>query len=325
MSNLYYSQAIGQALAYEMRRDERVVIWGEDVALSGGIFSATKGLLKEFGPERVRDTPISELALTGAAVGAAMTGLRPVVEIMFMDFMGFAMDPLFNQAAKISHMFAGQYSVPMVVRTAAGGGFNAGPHHSQCLEAWLAHVPGLIVVAPATPADAYGLLVTSIRNDNPVVFVEHKGLYALAGPGPDPQLSLALGQANVVREGSDMTLVTYSKMVHTALKAADRLAEQGLGVEVVDLRTINPWDRQTVLESVNKTNNLMIVHEAVKDFGVGAEIAAVVAEEALDALDSPIVRLGGPFAPSSVSRPLEKQFIVSADRIVSAARRMLEG
>jgi len=323
MTKLYYGRAINQALAAEMRRDERVVIWGEDVAGPGGIFSVTRGLIKEFGPDRVRDTPISELALTGAAVGAAMTGLRPVIEIMFMDFIGFAMDPLFNQAAKISHMFAGQYSVPLVVRTAAGGGFNAGPHHSQCLEAWLAHVPGLIVVAPAFPADAYGLLVAAIRNDNPVVFVEHKGLYALAEEVDEEDSAAELFRARVVREGDDLTLVTYSQQVHTALKAADSLAEQGVKVEVIDLRTISPWDRAAVLASVEKTRRLMVVHEAVKDFGVGAEIAATVAEEAFGHLASPVIRLGAPFAPSAVSRPLEERYLVGAGAIAEAARRVL--
>lgn len=324
MSILYYGQAICQALAAEMRRDESVVLWGEDVAKPGGIFGVTRGLLKEFGPRRVKDTPIAELALTGAAVGAAMTGLRPVVEIMFMDFIGFAMDPLLNQAAKISHMFAGQFSVPLVVRTSAGGGFNAGPHHSQCLEAWIAHIPGLFVVAPSTPADAFGLLISSIRNDNPVVFIEHKGLYSYKDEVPDEEYSLPLSQAKILREGRDLTLVSYSRMVHAATKAADKLAGLGVEAEVIDLRTINPWDRKTVLDSVRKTCNLIIVHEAVKDFGVGAEISAVVAEEAIESLDSPIVRLGGPFAPVSVSVPLEKYFLVDSDRIFDAARQMLQ-
>ncbi|MEW5722467.1 MAG: alpha-ketoacid dehydrogenase subunit beta [Thermodesulfobacteriota bacterium] len=323
MSELYYGQAIGRALADEMRRDERVVLWGEDVAQAGGIFGVSRGLLQTFGPRRVKDTPISELALTGAAVGAAMTGLRPVIEIMFMDFIGFALDPLFNQAAKISHMFAGQFSVPLVVRTAAGGGFNAGPHHSQCLEAWLAHVPGLKVVAPSTPADAYGLLVSSIRDDNPVVFVEHKGLYARKGILPEEPGPLPLGKAAIVREGEDLTLVSYALMVHQALEAAASLAKMGVSVEVIDLRTLNPWDKAGVLESVRKTNRLLIVQEAVKAFGVGAEIAATVAEEALDFLDAPIVRLGAPFAPPAVSKPLEKAFLVSPGQIVEAARRMV--
>lgn len=323
MSELYYGQAIGKAIAAEMRRDENVILWGEDVAKPGGIFGVTRGLLKEFGPRRVKDTPISELALAGAAVGAAMTGLRPVVEIMFMDFIGFAMDPLFNQAAKIRHMFAGQFSVPLVVRTSAGGGFNAGPHHSQCLEAWLAHIPGLIVVAPSSPADAYGLLISSIQNDNPVVFVEHKGLYSYKDEVPDEEYSLPLSKASIVREGEDLTMVTYSRMVRETIKAADRLSDLGVKVEIIDLRTINPWDRMTVLESVNKTHNVMIVHEAVKDFGVGAEISAVIAEQAIEFLDAPIVRLGGPFAPLSVSKPLEKYFLVDAAQIVDAARQML--
>jgi pyruvate dehydrogenase E1 component beta subunit len=259
------------------------------------------------------------------AVGAAMTGLRAVVEIMFMDFIGFAMDPLLNQAAKICHMFAGQFSVPLVVRTASGGGFNAGPHHSQSLEAWLAHIPGLIVVAPSTPADAFGLLVSSIRDDNPVVFVEHKGLYTYKDKVPDGEFTVPLSRANVVREGTDLTLVTYSRMVHTAVKAADQLAEMGVKPEIIDLRTINPWDRKTVLDSVRKTHNLMIVHEAVKDFGVGAEISAVVAEEAVDFLDGPIIRIGAPFAPPSVSRPLEAYFLVDAQQIVDAVCRTLMG
>jgi len=323
MSKLFYGQAIGKALADEMKRDERVVLWGEDVASAGGIFGVSRGLVQAFGPGRVKDTPISELGLTGVAVGAAMAGLRPVVEIMFMDFVGFAMDPIFNQAAKISHMFAGQFSAPLVIRTAAGGGFNAGPHHSQCLETWFAHIPGLKVVAPSMPSDAYGLLTTSIRDDNPVLFMEHKGLYAFKEEMPEETLSLPLGKANVVRQGRDLTVVTYSRTVHTALKADAALKEMGIHMELIDLRTISPWDKETVLASVRKTHRLMVVHEAVKDFGVGAEISATVAERAMPSLNGPIVRLGAPFAPPAVSKPLEKRTLIHEGQIVEAARQMV--
>ncbi len=321
MKDIRYVWAINEALKEEMERDENIVILGEDVGEGGGAFGATRGLYDLYGPERVRDTPISEAGIVSIAAGAAASGLRPIVEIMFMDFMTLCMDGIVNQIGKMRFMFGDQYTLPIVVRTAAGGGLNAGPQHSQCLEAWFAHVPGLKVIMPGTPYDVKGLLKSAIRDDNPVIFIEHKALNALKGSIPEEEYLVPIGKADIKRQGSDITVVTYSKMVHEALKAADILANEHIDVEVIDLMTIVPWDKEAVFNSVAKTNHLVIVHEAVKNFGVGAEISAAVAEEIIDELDAPILRIGAPSSP--VPFALEKVYLPDADDIASAVKKTL--
>lgn len=324
MAETRYVRAVNKALADAMEADERVVLMGEDIADAGGSFKATRGLLERFGPMRVRDTPISEGAIAGAAVGAALGGLKPVVEIMFMDFVTLAMDALVNQAAKSRFMFGGQASVPMVVRLPHGGGLNAGPQHSQCLEAWFAHVPGLKVICPATVEDAYSLLRAAIDDPDPVVFVENKALYAMAGDLPDQPAPAAIGRARVVREGRDVSLVTYGATLFNCLKAADALAGEGVSAEVIDLRSLQPWDREAVLASVARTHRAVVAHEAVRSFGVGAEIAAVIAEDGFDDLDAPVGRVGAPFMPVPFARSLESRFIPDADAIRAAVLATLE-
>lgn len=323
MAELRFAQAINRALSESMTEDETVMLMGEDIAEAGGPFGVTRGLLAKFGADRVRDTPISEMAMSNAAVGAALTGVKPVLEIMFMDFMTFAMDALVNQAAKARFMFGGQSSVPMVVRTPHGGGISAGPQHSQCLEAWFAHVPGLKVVCPSNPADAYGLLKSAIADPDPVVFVENKALYALKGEVPDAPFSIPIGQASVVRQGQDATVVTYGGMVSRALQAAETLAKEGVSIEVIDLRSIQPWDESTVLASLSKTHRLLIAHEAVEAFGVGAEIAARMADVGFDELDAPIMRVAAPFVPVPFAPGLEKQYQPNADKIVETVRKLM--
>jgi len=321
-SILKYAQAINQALHDAMLADPAVMVMGEDVAAAGGSFKATRGLLDTFGAARVLDTPISEASLASMAVGAAMSGLKPVVEIMFMDFITLAMDALVNQAAKARFMFGGRSNVPMVVRTPHGGGVNAGPQHSQCLEAWFAHVPGLKVVCPSTPGDAYGLLRAAIDDPDPVIFIEHKAMYGRKG-SVSTNTSIPIGQARVARPGKDLTLVAYGAAVHIALAAADTLQTSGIDAEVIDLRSIQPWDEQTVFASVARTHRLIIVHEAVQAFGVGAEIAARVADEAFDELDAPIQRVAAPFMPVPFARALEARYAVDAARICEAAHLVM--
>lgn len=323
MAELRFAQAINRALSESMTEDETVMLMGEDIAEAGGPFGVTRGLLAKFGADRVRDTPISEMAMSNAAVGAALTGVKPVLEIMFMDFMTFAMDALVNQAAKARFMFGGQSSVPMVVRTPHGGGISAGPQHSQCLEAWFAHVPGLKVVCPSNPADAYGLLKSAIADPDPVVFVENKALYAIKGEVPDAPFSIPIGQASVVRQGQDATVVTYGGMVSRALQAAETLAKEGVSIEVIDLRSIQPWDEATVLVSLSKTHRLLIAHEAVEAFGVGAEIAARMADVGFDELDAPIMRVAAPFVPVPFAPGLEKQYQPNPDKIVETVRKLM--
>ncbi|MGE4240160.1 alpha-ketoacid dehydrogenase subunit beta [Ramlibacter sp.] len=315
-------RALNQALADAMEADPTVVLMGEDIGLAGGPFNVTRGLQERFG-ERVIDTPISEAAITGAAVGAALSGLKPVVEIMFMDFVTLAMDQLVNQAAKAHFMFGGQARVPMVLRTPHGGGQSAGPQHSQCLEAWLAHVPGLKVVCPATPADAYGLLRAAIDDPNPVVVVENKALYAVKGPFAAPIAPVPIGKARIAREGRDASVITYGAMVHRAMEAAQTLAAQGIDIEVVDLRSLQPWDKQTVLASVARTHRVAIAHEAVMSFGIGAEIAATIAHEGFDELDAPVLRVGAPFMPSPFGTGLEGAFMPGAKDVVRAVRELM--
>lgn len=322
MKETRYVKAIAEALSEEMARDENVFVIGEDVGGPGGAFGATKGLLEKFGERRVKDTPISESAIVGLAIGAAAQGLRPVAEIMFMDFLTVCMDQIVNQMAKMRYMFGGIYKLPVVIRTPCGGGLNAGPQHSQCLESWFAHVPGLKVVMPATPYDVKGLLKTSIRDDNPILFIENKTLYALKGEIPEEEYLIPIGKADVKRAGKDATVVATSRMVHQALEAAKTLSNEGIDVEVIDLRTINPLDKETIFKSVEKTSKLVIAHEAVKAFGIGAEIAAMVCEEMIDCLDAPVLRVGAPFVP--VPFNLEKFYLPNSEDVVKAVKKVME-
>ncbi len=316
MKEIRYIQAINSAIDEEMESNEDVVFIGEDLGLSGGPFGASKGLFDKYGSTRIIDTPISEGSFMGIAAGAASCGLRPIVEIMFMDFITTCMDGIVNQIAKMRYMFGNQYTLPIVIRTPGGAGLNAGPQHSQSLEAWFAHIPGLKVVMPATPYDVKGLLKSAIRDDNPVVFVENKALHAKKGDIPEEEYVIQIGEGDIKREGSDVTLVTAGRMVHESLKAAEKLSENGIDVEVVDLRTIQPWDKDLVFKSVSKTHRLVIVHEAVKSFGFGAEISAAVAEEIMDELDAPIKRVGAPFVP--VPFNLEQSYLPNTGEIVEA-------
>ena len=321
-----YLEAIREALRQEMQRDERVFIIGEDVGVYGGAFGVTLGLVEEFGEERVIDTPISEYGIAGAITGAALVGMRPVGEIMFMDFTTFAMEQLVNQAAKMRFMFGGTIEVPFVLRTPAGSGTGAAAQHSQSLEAWFVHVPGLKVVAPSTPYDAKGLLLASIRDDNPVIFVEHKLLYKIKGPVPEEPYTIPLSSAEVKREGHDLTIVATSIMVKRSLEAAEQLAREGIEAEVVDPRTLKPLDEETLVRSVTKTGRALIVHEACKTGGYGGELAAVIAgSEAFDYLDAPIVRLAGRDMPIPYNRNLEYHTVPQVEDIVEAARQLARG
>lgn len=324
MPTMTFAQALNDAHKLKMQRDPNIYVAGEDVGTYGGIFGVTAGLLDQFGPKRVRDTPITESAIIGSAVGAASCGLRPVVELMFVNFIGVSMDQLFNQAAKMKYMFGGKAKIPMVLRASCGAGIGAAAQHSQCLEAWFMHVPGLKVVMPSTPYDAKGLLISAIRDDNPVVFLEHKILYALEGEVPGGDYSIPLGKADIKREGKDVTVIATAQAVHTALSAAAKLAGEGISVEVLDPRTLNPLDEDTILGSVRKTHRVVIVHEAVKFSGPGAEIAALVAEKAFDRLDAPILRIAAPFVPVPFSPPLEKAFIPSEEKVIGAVKTVME-
>jgi pyruvate dehydrogenase E1 component beta subunit len=322
-----YLEAVREALVQEMRRDPDVFLLGEDIGVYGGAFGVTRGMLEEFGPERVRDTPISEAAIAGAATGAALMGMRPVMEIMFMDFLTISMNQLVNQAAKMRFMFGGKASLPLVCRAPAGSGTGAAAQHSQSLEAWFVHAPGIKVVAPATASEVKGLLVSSIRDNNPVIFMEHKLLYRTKGPVPEELYDIPLGVADVKREGRDLTIVAYSIMVPRALEAAEQLAAEGIQVEVVDPRTLKPLDAETIVRSVAKTGRVLIVHEAPTTGGVGAELAAVIADsEAFDYLDAPIRRLAGRNVPIPYNRTLEAAAVPQVDDIVATARALaLEG
>lgn len=320
MSELRFAHAINRALDDALAADSGVVLLGEDIANAGGSFAVTRGLLDKYGPDRVMDMPIAENAIAGMAVGLAVTGFRPVIEIMFMDFMTLTMDALVNQAAKLHFMFGGQGAVPMVVRTQHGGGLNAGPQHSQCLEAWFAHIPGLKVVVPSTLDDGYALLRAAIDDPNPVVFIEHKALYPMKGRLSDPAPSVPLGKARVARAGRDVTIVSYGAMVHKVMEAAETLAGEGIEAEVIDLRTIQPWDEAAVLESLSRTHRLVVAHEAHEAFGVGAEIAARMAQIGFDELDGPIMRVGGPFMPVPFGRTLEVDYMPSAAQVIEAVR-----
>jgi acetoin:2,6-dichlorophenolindophenol oxidoreductase subunit beta len=322
MPETTYIKAITSTLAAAMRADERVVVIGEDVA-EGGPYTATAGLAEEFGTARVINTPISEAAITGVAIGAAQSGMRPVLEIMFVDFITLALDQLVNAAAKAHFMSGGQLTVPLVLRTQGGAGQRGAAQHSQSLESWLTHVPGLKVVMPSRPADAAGLLAAAIADPNPVVFVENKTLYFRKGELPEPAPVVPIGEAAVLREGRDVTVVALSRLVHDALAAADRLAADGIEVEVIDPRTLVPLDLETIVRSVERTGRLVIAHEAVEHGGFGAEIAAQVQAAAFDYLDAPIARVAAPFAPIPFSPPLEDAYLPGADEIVSAVRGLV--
>lgn len=323
MREITFSQATLEAMAEEMRRDPTVFVLGEDIARQGGIFGQFKGLPEEFGYERVLDTPISETAIVGSAVGAALTGMRPVADMHFADFVTCAMDEIANQAAKIQYMFGGQARLPLVVRAPDGVIKSAAAQHSQSLEAWFVHVPGLKIVIPSTPYDAKGLLKAAIRDDNPVLYFEHKALFAMKGPVPEEEYIVPIGKADVKRPGRDVTCVTYSIMVHRALEAAEDLARDGIEVEVVDLRTLVPMDIDTVLQSVRKTKKVVVAHEACRRGGAGAEIAATIAEEAFDYLDAPVVRVGTLDVPIPFSPPLEARVVPRKKEIVEAVRKIV--
>jgi pyruvate dehydrogenase E1 component beta subunit len=322
MREITFSEATLEAMAEEMARDERVFVMGEDIARQGGIFGQFKGLPQQFGLDRVRDTPISETAIVGAGVGAALAGMRPVVDMHFADFITVCMDEVVNQMAKIRYMFGGQCTMPLVLRAPDGIIRSAAAQHSQSLESWFVHVPGLKVVIPSNPADAKGLLKAAIRSDDPVLYFEHKALFPTKGPVPDGDHLTPIGKAAVVRPGRDLTVISYSMTMHRAIEAAEKLAGEGIDAEVIDLRTISPIDTAAIYESLAKTHRLLIVHESVKAGGVGAEIAARVAEEAFDLLDAPVARLGAPFVPIPFSPALEKLVKITADDIVRAARQL---
>jgi pyruvate dehydrogenase E1 component beta subunit len=323
MKNITFSQATLEAMEEEMNRDPSVFVMGEDIARQGGIFGQFRGLPEKFGYDRIKDTPISETAIIGASVGAALAGMRPVADMHFADFIGVCMDEVFNQMAKVHYMFGGQKSVPLVLRAPDGIVNQAAAQHSQCVEAWFAHIPGVKVVIPSNAADAKGLLKSAIRDDNPVIYFEHKGLFPMKGDVPEGEHLVEIGKARIDREGKDLTIVSWSMMMHHAAKAADKLAAEGVSVELIDLRTISPLDKHTILESVAKTGRLCVAHEAVKQGGFDGEIAALVAEEALEYLDAPIVRVGAPFCPVPFARPLEQAYRVTSDTIYNAVKRIL--
>ena len=324
MREITYAEAIREALRQEMERDERVFLMGEDIGVYGGAFGVTLGLLDEFGEGRVRDTPISEAVIAGAAAGAAMTGMRPVSEIMFMDFTTIAMEQIVNQAAKTRFMFGGKAEVPMVLRTPGGSGTGAAGQHSQSLEAWFVHSPGLKVVMPTTPYDAKGLLVSSIRDNNLVIFIEQKLLYRSKGPVPEELYTVPLSQADVKREGDDVTIVATGVMVSRSLAAADKLAEEGIEVEVVDPRTLKPYDADTITESVIKTGRVLIVNEGYRSCGYAAEISAMISEgPAFMYLNAPVRRLTGLDIPIPYNRTLEYNTVPQEENIIAAARELM--
>jgi len=323
MVQMTYREAIRQALREEMQSDERVFLIGEDIAEFGGSLKVTLGLLDEFGPKRVRNTPISEMAVLGAAVGSAATGLRPIAEIMYSDFFAMAMDPVINQAAKMRYMFGGKLSVPLTIRAPLGGRRSAAAHHSQCLEAWFMHIPGIKIAMPSNPYDAKGLLKTAVRDPNPVIFFENKMLYNVKGEVPEGPYFIPFGQARVAREGTDITVVALSDMVDYALKAADQLTVEGISVEVIDPRTLAPLDVETMVNSVKKTGRLVVVHEANLTGGVSGEIASRIAYSAFDYLSAPVERVGAKDSPVPFSPILEREVLPDDTDIVEAVRRAM--
>ena len=323
MRTITYRQAVTEAIAVEMRNDDSIVFFGEDVAKAGGVFKVTPGIYEEFGELRVRDTPISEQAIIGTALGAAITGLRPVAELMFADFIPVAMDQIVNQVAKYRFMSGGQFTVPLTIRASQGGGGGFGTQHSQCAESWLMNFPGLKVVVPSTPASMYGLLRAAIRDDDPVIVLEHKSLYNLVGEVDLDAAPEELGKAEIVRQGDDITVVATQMMLHRALETADKLADEGINLEVIDLRTLVPLDGETILRSVQKTSKLLIVEEAPRLGGWGASVAALVADEGLFHLDAPIKRVNMENALIAYSPVLEDEIIPNVARIEKATRQLL--
>lgn len=324
-------KAIAEAIAQEMELDPNVIVMGEDIGAYGGIFGATEGLLKKFGPGRVIDTAISEMGFIGAAVGAATEGMRPIAELMFVDFFGAAMDQIYNHMAKIHYMSGGHVKVPMVLMTAIGGSYSDAAQHSQCLYGLFAHTPGIKIVVPSNPYDAKGLMIQAIRDDSPVMYFFHKGVQGLGWMTPNPRATGAVpvepytvpfGVANVVRPGSDLTILTLSLMVHRSLDAAEKLAHEGIDAEVIDLRTLVPLDKETIVNSVKKTHRVLVVDEDYLSFGMSGELLAVIAENALDYLDAPPKRLAVPDVPIPYSRPMERYVIPTVDRIVQAAQAL---
>jgi pyruvate dehydrogenase E1 component beta subunit len=323
MAQITYREALNQALREELERDERVFIMGEEVGYFGGAFKVTDGLLAVFGEKRVRDTPISELTIVGAGIGAAMGGLKPIVELMTVNFGLLAMDQIVNNAAKIHYMFGGHAKVPMVIRAPQGAGHQLGAQHSQSLEAYFLHCPGVRVVLPATPADAKGLLKSCIRQDDPVIFLEHESLYSVKGEVPDDDCLVPLGRANVARAGKDVTLISYSKCVYDSIAAADALENHGIDAEVIDLRSLNPLDIASVIESVRKTGKAIVIYEGWRTGGAGAEIVAQIQEAAFDHLDAPVARVATLDTPIPYNARLERQALPSPAQIIEVAERML--
>jgi len=320
---LTYGQAFNEAVRQEMAADERVFCAGEDIGAFGGVFGTYAGLQAEFGERRVVDTPISEQAIIGLGVGSAVTGLRPIVDIMFMDFICVAFDQIVNQAAKLKYMFGGAATIPLTISTGGGGGLSAAAQHSQSLEALICHIPGLKVVHPSNPYDMKGLMTSCIREDNPTIMIKHKRLLGMQGEVPEEAYAIPLGSANILRAGSDVTVVGWGRMVNEALDAAERVAADGIDVEVIDPRTLQPLDTATIVESVRKTNRVIVVHEAVKFGGLGAEVAAQIQEEAFDHLDAPVVRIAAPFSPVPFSPTLEQHYLPSTTDIEAGIRAIV--
>lgn len=321
MRNITYAEAVREAMIQEIKADEKVYILGEDIGIYGGAFGVTNGMEEELGADKVMSTPISEIAITGVAVGSALTGMRPILELQFSDFITCAMDQIVNQAAKLRYMNGGKGSIPIVIRTPAGSGAGFAAQHSQSLEAWVAHVPGLKVVQPSTPYDAKGLFKAALDDNNPVIFFEHKLLYGMKGEVPEEPYSIPLGKADIKREGTDITIVATSIMVHRALKAAEELAKEGISAEVIDPCTIVPLDIDTIVQSVKKTNRALVVYEAVQRGGYGAEIASLINEsDAFDYLDAPVTRLGGKAVPIPYNMNLEKKAVPQVEDIIKAVK-----
>ena len=322
---IFYNAAVREAIWEEMERDPSVFVMGEDVATYGGVYKVTQGMLEHFGPERVRDSAISEAAIVGAGIGAAMQGMRPIVEIMYVDFIPIAMDQIINQACQMYFVTAGQVNVPLVIRTQGGSGAYAGAQHSKSLEAWFTHIPGIKVIAPSTPYDAKGLLKSAVRDENPVIFYENKLLYKTLGHVPEEDYQIEIGKADVKRSGKDVTIISWSRMVLEALKAAEMLAEEGIEAEVLDLRTLSPLDDEAIAESVKKTNRVVVVQEAWKNTGFGAEVAARIQETLFDYLDGPVIRLAAWDCPVPFSPPMEKASVPQPEDIAAAVKTLREG
>jgi pyruvate dehydrogenase E1 component beta subunit len=321
MPEITYREAVRDALGKALRTDDDVFIMGEDIAEMGGSMAVTQGLLEEFGPERVRNTPISEMAIVGAGIGAAMAGMRPVVEIMYEDFLTLSLEQIVNQAAKHRYMSGGQLTVPLTIRTQGGAGWSPGAQHAQQLEAWLVHVPGLKVVYPSTPEDVRGLLWTSIYDDNPIIFFEHRLLYPVKGNVSEKIEPIPLGKARTIREGTDVTVIAIGPLVHRALDAAKQAEEEGISVEVIDPRTLQPLDEDSIVASVKKTNRAVVAHEAVTRMGFGAEVTSVIQYKAFDYLDAPIERVGAKFAPLAFAPVMEQFIIPNAEDVLAAIKR----